>query len=191
MSRAFFRHKFSLVCRDAILKKQSKNFGSSPLIACVPEEDFQTGADLLRVFKNLLRPLNKHSDEDSVMFENDGSSMRTSENNLLDGSCNGLKQELFKFWLTEDRITFKDVPIEWDKPLPGAFTSGQVNAPIHITVDWSEYALEQYDSKQLEVITESLRAGYSAKKLRQEVVSLYSCLEAFLKEEPLGPEDMW
>jgi len=25
----------------------------------------------------------------------------------------------------------------------------------------------------------------------QESVSLYKCLEAFLKEEPLGPEDMW
>ncbi|KHN34173.1 Ubiquitin carboxyl-terminal hydrolase 8 [Glycine soja] len=25
----------------------------------------------------------------------------------------------------------------------------------------------------------------------QESVSIYKCLEAFLKEEPLGPEDMW
>jgi ubiquitin carboxyl-terminal hydrolase 4/11/15 len=178
-----------LLCRDTILKKQAKNFGSSPLVACVPEEEFQTGSDLLRLFKHLLRPLNKHSDEDLLMLENDGCSNMTISTN--DRSQNILKHEMFKFWLIEDRITFKDVLIEWDKPLPGAFTSGQVNTPLQIAVDWSEYALEQYDAKQLEVITESLRGGYSAKKLRQEVVSLYSCLEAFLKEEPLGPEDMW
>jgi hypothetical protein len=28
-------------------------------------------------------------------------------------------------------------------------------------------------------------------RMPQESVSLYKCLEAFLKEEPLGPEDMW
>lgn len=29
------------------------------------------------------------------------------------------------------------------------------------------------------------------KKTKQEAVSLFSCLDSFLKEEPLGPDDMW
>uniref|UniRef100_A0A452Y8C0 USP domain-containing protein n=1 Tax=Aegilops tauschii subsp. strangulata TaxID=200361 RepID=A0A452Y8C0_AEGTS len=33
--------------------------------------------------------------------------------------------------------------------------------------------------------------GFMSKKTRQEAVNLFSCLDAFLKDEPLGPDDMW
>lgn len=37
---------------------------------------------------------------------------------------------------------------------------------------------------------EVFKSDFLAKK-PQESVSLYKCLEAFLQEEPIGPEDMW
>lgn len=208
------------MCRESILKKPVKNFGS-PLVTWVPEEGFSTGSDLLRIFENLLQPLNKsqffsslekeengkedangtsnHLEEDREMLENDPAASNTEvsvENNLHDENsalCNGSKQDhqLFRFSLGEERFGARQVVIEMDKTLPTNFSTARTNTRIQIAVDWSEEALEQYDVKQLEVASEVSRAGFQVKKPRQEAVSLYSCLEAFLKEEPLGPEDMW
>lgn len=205
---------------EIILKKPVKSFGS-PLISWVPEEGFCTGADLLHVFEHILQPLKKsavfcaveqaengrqegngtcdHLDEDREMLENDEATLNaeaSEEANLNEqrfGLCNGAKHEHqnFQFWVGEERFGAKQIHIEMDKPLPAIFNSSRINTRIHVAVDWSEPALESYDVKQLEVSSEGIRTGSSIKKQRQEAVSLYSCLEAFLKEEPLGPEDMW
>ncbi|CDY16616.1 BnaC09g36570D [Brassica napus] len=48
--------------------------------------------------------------------------------------------------------------------------------------------LDVYDTCLLSSLPEVSKFGT---KRPQETVSLYKCLEAFLKEEPLGPDDMW
>lgn len=206
---------------DAILQKQSRNFGS-PLIAALPEEGLNTGAELLELFETILGPLANvqcqllskglenglqengnriHDDEDTDMFETDIPAVNTGASNGDDlaectkksGEINGLKQDCqkFQFWLTDERIIGRDALIELDKPLPAIFSSTRMNTRIYVAVDWSEHALDCYDVKQIEAMPEISRTGFSVKKPRQESVSLYTCLEAFLKEEPLGPEDMW
>lgn len=62
---------------------------------------------------------------------------------------------------------------------------------ILIYVDWSQNLLEKFETHYLENLPEVFKSGPVAKKARYEPLSLYTCLEAFLREEPLVPEDMW
>lgn len=65
------------------------------------------------------------------------------------------------------------------------------SATVLVYVDWSQKLLEKYDTQPLETLPEVLKYGPVTKKTRTEPLSLYTCLEAFLREEPLVPEDMW
>ncbi|ERN11918.1 ubiquitin carboxyl-terminal hydrolase 5 [Amborella trichopoda] len=60
-----------------------------------------------------------------------------------------------------------------------------------VFMDWSEKELQKYDTRYLENLPEVFKYGPATKKARTEPLSLYTCLEAFLREEPLVPEDMW
>lgn len=62
---------------------------------------------------------------------------------------------------------------------------------LKIMMSWSDKLHGIYDFHFLEDLPEVFKSGFMLKKTRQEAVTLYSCLEAFLKEEPLGPDDMW
>ncbi|KAE9588677.1 putative ubiquitinyl hydrolase 1 [Lupinus albus] len=65
------------------------------------------------------------------------------------------------------------------------------SSTILVYIDWSQKLLEKYDTHSLETLPEVLKYGPVTKKARTEPLSLYTCLEAFLREEPLVPEDMW
>lgn len=60
-----------------------------------------------------------------------------------------------------------------------------------VILDWTEKEYELYDAGYLKDLPEVHKSGLTVKKTKQEAISLFSCLEAFLKEEPLGPDDMW
>ncbi|KAK6646162.1 hypothetical protein PHAVU_L004601 [Phaseolus vulgaris] len=62
---------------------------------------------------------------------------------------------------------------------------------IRVFLDWSDRENELYDSSYLRDLPEVHKPGFTVKKTKQEAISLFSCLEAFLTEEPLGPDDMW
>ncbi|KAJ1409278.1 Ubiquitin specific protease, conserved site [Sesbania bispinosa] len=62
---------------------------------------------------------------------------------------------------------------------------------IRVFLDWTDKEHELYDANYLRDLPEVHKTGFSVKKTRQEAISLFSCLEAFLTEEPLGPDDMW
>ncbi|KAL0446556.1 UNVERIFIED_CONTAM: Ubiquitin carboxyl-terminal hydrolase 10 [Sesamum latifolium] len=62
---------------------------------------------------------------------------------------------------------------------------------IKVMLDWTEKEHELYDASYLKDLPEVHKSGLLAKKTKQEAISLFSCLDAFLKEEPLGPDDMW
>lgn len=65
------------------------------------------------------------------------------------------------------------------------------SATVLVYIDWSQKLMEKYDTHPLETLPEVLKYGPVTKKARTEPLSLYTCLEAFLREEPLVPEDMW
>ncbi|CAI7903702.1 unnamed protein product [Closterium sp. NIES-53] len=79
--------------------------------------------------------------------------------------------------------------------LPKGFTPDMLSKDgLALLLDWSVNGLKEfYDVGQLEELPEvsSGSAGLPMKNKRQEGVTLFSCLDAFIKEEPLGPDDMW
>lgn len=68
-------------------------------------------------------------------------------------------------------------------------TTGSTSIVVY--VDWSQKLLDKYHTHYLENLPEVYKYGPVTKKARTEPLSLYTCLEAFLREEPLVPEDMW
>lgn len=62
---------------------------------------------------------------------------------------------------------------------------------VKVMLDWTNKEHGLYDSSYLKDLPEVHKSGILAKKTKQEAISLFSCLDAFLKEEPLGPDDMW
>ncbi|KAL3536010.1 hypothetical protein ACH5RR_004471 [Cinchona calisaya] len=92
----------------------------------------------------------------------------------------------FQFYLGS--YLCKDYKIEMDKPVPiSTLTFDKV---VSVVVSWPEKMVNDYDTSLLNVLPKVRETPpFSSKS--QESVSLYECLDAFLKEEPLGPEDMW
>ncbi|KAL3817855.1 hypothetical protein ACJIZ3_003760 [Penstemon smallii] len=62
---------------------------------------------------------------------------------------------------------------------------------VKVMLDWTEKENQLYDASYLKDLPEVHKTGILAKKTKQEAISLFSCLDSFLKEEPLGPDDMW
>lgn len=65
------------------------------------------------------------------------------------------------------------------------------SATVTIYLDWTAELSGMYDITCLEGLPEVLKYGPATKKARSEPLSLYACLEAFLREEPLVPDEMW
>jgi len=61
---------------------------------------------------------------------------------------------------------------------------------VKVLVTWPDKMIEQYDTSLLSFLPEICKTDFFSKKPQQSV-SLYQCIEQFLKEEPLGLEDMW
>lgn len=97
---------------------------------------------------------------------------------------NAVDDRELSFSLLPDYHSFSLQPLESDSVVnPGSVTK--------ILVKWNEKEHEKYDSSYLNDLPEVHKSSFLAKKIRQEEISLFSCLEAFLAEEPLGPDDMW
>nr|XP_043638902.1 ubiquitin carboxyl-terminal hydrolase 9-like [Erigeron canadensis] len=62
---------------------------------------------------------------------------------------------------------------------------------VKVFLDWTDKEHESYDASYLKDLPMVHKPGITVKKTKQESISLFSCLDAFLKEEPLGPDDMW
>ncbi|XP_010929801.2 ubiquitin carboxyl-terminal hydrolase 5 isoform X1 [Elaeis guineensis] len=65
------------------------------------------------------------------------------------------------------------------------------SATVLVFINWSKRDLKKYDIHYLENLPEVLKYAPAPKRTRGEPLSLYACLDAFLREEPLVPEDMW
>ncbi|PWA60653.1 Peptidase C19, ubiquitin carboxyl-terminal hydrolase 2 [Artemisia annua] len=170
-----------------------KPYGT-PLLYPVSSDATITRGDLQLIVHTMLSPMLKTEPEDSEISNGDTSSVASDLKNT------SIKADLtFK----EDNDS-KETPLK----LPLKLVDGN-NACIDLTVgeertvrlpsssisvllyiDWSPKLLKKYETHYLENLPEVFQYG-PTKKSRTEPLSLYSCLEAFLREEPLVPEDMW
>ncbi|KAL1544548.1 Ubiquitin carboxyl-terminal hydrolase 8 [Salvia divinorum] len=112
----------------------------------------------------------------------------------LSGSSETLEKEEFEahsdtesqFFLTNEKVTEKGCEIGMEELVkPKAVSELQ-----YVLVSWSQKMVTQYNIQPLILLPEVSKSAFFSKR-PQESVSLYKCLEAFLKEEPLGPDDMW
>ncbi|XP_058770669.1 ubiquitin carboxyl-terminal hydrolase 9-like [Vicia villosa] len=185
-------------CPDNMKGGDRKIFGT-PLVTYLVE-DPQYGSNIETYVHRMLAPLRKaHSSTRSHEGKENGfisggsdeqSSISNSESeprNLTHGSREqegtSCGESSFQLALTNDGC-FSCEPIE---------KASVIKPSTHIKVflDWTEREYELYDASYLRDLPEVHKTGFSVKKTRQEAISLFSCLEAFLTEEPLGPDDMW
>ncbi|XP_057536456.1 ubiquitin carboxyl-terminal hydrolase 8 [Amaranthus tricolor] len=176
-----------------------KSFGI-PLVARVSNK--MKGADIFNLYMKLLNPFlmpnednlqDQDASKSSVadnMIENtsnlvvyeqtDGTEVDNDEGIEVAGYCE------FLFYFTDEKGILRNSKIEMDD----SAISENLPRRLNVAVSWPEKKTEIYDTVLLSNLPEIFKSGFPAKR-PQEIVSLYRCLEAFLKEEPLGPEDMW
>lgn len=92
----------------------------------------------------------------------------------------------FQLYMTDEKGIARQSRIIMDEPVVPIGTSGRLN----VLVCWPEKLTKEHNPSFFSPLPEIFKPGFFAKR-PQETVSLYKCLEAFLTEEPLGPEDMW
>uniref|UniRef100_A0A0D9WVP5 Ubiquitin carboxyl-terminal hydrolase n=1 Tax=Leersia perrieri TaxID=77586 RepID=A0A0D9WVP5_9ORYZ len=92
----------------------------------------------------------------------------------------------FEFYLTNGRCDAQQTRIETNELDLLETTPNRLLINVH----WEQDALRQYDTSMLKSLPEIHKLELIPKG-NEDSVALHGCLEAFLKEEPLGPEDMW
>ncbi|XP_062082489.1 ubiquitin carboxyl-terminal hydrolase 8 isoform X2 [Humulus lupulus] len=159
------------------------------------------GSDIRNLYLELLNPfqvcakkaLDNLDSSEGTAFE-DSTQKQNTVNSDISGTVNldinGANLPLdykLQFYLADEKGTSRESEIVMNEPVMAAGLSKRLN----VLVCWPEKCSEQqYDTHLLCSLPEVFKSGLFAKR-PQDSVSLYKCLEAFLKEEPLGPEDMW
>ncbi|KAH6792580.1 ubiquitin-specific protease 9 [Perilla frutescens var. hirtella] len=172
----------------------------TPLVTVL--EDPQSGADIYLAVERMLSPLRRKEFVTSIRIDDskeNGSSSSTPEEQMntctgqlgpaiqsmeeVEGDEVSSKDFIFQLCITDDN-GYSWNPIMKDSPIkPGRLTKS--------SLEWTEKEHEFYDASSVQVIPEVHKSQIFASKTKEEAVSLFSCLDAFLKEEPLGPDDMW
>jgi ubiquitin carboxyl-terminal hydrolase 4/11/15 len=178
-----------------------KPFGT-PLVSLISRDEVITRGDIQTVVDTMLSPLliseslrQADTSEPCPSLaasekRRDSSSVEACSNSMSDTvNKDGNAVTLFKLplQLVEESNACVDLSVGEDKAIKLSSTS----TSVLVYVDWSRELLEKYDTHYLENLPEVFKYGPVNKKARTEPLSLYTCLEAFLREEPLVPEDMW
>uniref|UniRef100_A0A7N0VJ31 Ubiquitin carboxyl-terminal hydrolase n=1 Tax=Kalanchoe fedtschenkoi TaxID=63787 RepID=A0A7N0VJ31_KALFE len=175
-----------------------KAFGI-PFVATVRNN--ASGSDIGRTYLELLRPFfisENGSNESNTSVTSAGEENAEAEDAVnpcadivmsLDDNQKGTQSPSdaeLQFYLTDEKGTHNDNKIVMNERLPETGSPSR----CYILVLWPEKLIERYNMQPLNMLPEVFKCSFLARK-PQESVSLYKCLEAFLKEEPLGPDDMW
>ncbi|XP_071919335.1 ubiquitin carboxyl-terminal hydrolase 9-like isoform X3 [Coffea arabica] len=172
------------------LRASERKLFLTPLITFL--EDPQSGADIDLAVHRMLSPLRKKGYSSSISIRNGRESTNGCSTQLGPGTqsaenCESEEMSInslsFHLCIMEDsglsrRRISKETVIKF----------GRV---VKVMLDWTEREFDLYDASYLKDLPEVHKTGLTMKKTKQEAISLFSCLDAFLKEEPLGPDDMW
>ncbi|KAL6875597.1 hypothetical protein ACP4OV_013110 [Aristida adscensionis] len=146
-----------------------------PLVAQIPRNEIVTGYDIHELVRKMLVPMLRNQDSQQLAVQNSVSirtqSYHTDSNkfqlNLVDDSNTVIEK-------TDDAIR---IP--------------QSSLAAVFFVNWAKADLKKINTQYLEDLPEVFKFAPPVKRTRSEPLSLYACLDAFLREEPLVPEDMW
>ncbi|XP_025658098.1 ubiquitin carboxyl-terminal hydrolase 5 isoform X2 [Arachis hypogaea] len=171
-----------------------KPYGT-PIVSLISCDDPVTRGDIQVIVNRMLSPLlrksgnTEHTNTETSITKaaGDNASSDAYATNLVSNSVNKAgRTPTLPLLLIDESNACIDLSMGEDKvvKLPSSST-------LLVYIDWSQKLLEKYDTHPLEILPEVLKYGPVSKKARTEPLSLYTCLEAFLREEPLVPEDMW
>uniref|UniRef100_A0A0E0MPQ3 Ubiquitin carboxyl-terminal hydrolase n=1 Tax=Oryza punctata TaxID=4537 RepID=A0A0E0MPQ3_ORYPU len=179
-------------------RKSWKSFGT-PLVSSLP--DTINGSTIFDLYQKVMTPFrvpkDDSSDADHIIGKSspvdetadvDMNSDATESTSINNNTCEDetMTEDGMQFYLINERFPDQRMKIEMDQPI--RLTASQKR--LHVVVCWQDNGLEQYSFSSLDNLPEIYKAVLFSRR-PQETCSLYACLEAFLKEEPLGPEDMW
>lgn len=181
-----------------------KPYGT-PLVSAISGDEAITRGDIRAMVRRMLSPLQRKSLENvdisgssipaaaSDPCNDSGSGKASAELNTSraeNDDVNGSKVTAFpelQLQLVDESNECIDLSEGEDESIK--ISSSSISIVVYI--DWSQKLLESYDTHYVENLQEVFKYGHIPKKARNEPLSLYTCLEAFLREEPLVPEDMW
>lgn len=178
------------------LSSSWKAFGI-PLVARICNS--VNGSDVYNLYLKLINPfqirsegISNNSDSSEKTVIEEVKELKDAISPVLSAGANGINEiwvdpdsdaEL-QFYLTDDKGATRASKLVMDEPVT------RLPRRLNLLVFWPEKKIEQYDTRLISSLPEIFKSGFIARR-PQESVSLYRCLEAFLKEEPLGPDDMW
>ncbi|CAI0374597.1 unnamed protein product [Linum tenue] len=167
------------------LSSQWNAFGV-PLITSVPYEDSITRGDIQREVQKILLPW---FGGENLTQDTDGDICGDHVTDLVKSNgCPSKTMSLkFSLQMANGSNELIDLSSKEGKSVRVATSS----APAVVYVDWSRDLIEKCNTNYFENLPEVFKYGHVSKKARTEPLSLYTCLEGFLREEPLVPEDMW
>ncbi|KAL0460403.1 UNVERIFIED_CONTAM: Ubiquitin carboxyl-terminal hydrolase 5 [Sesamum latifolium] len=172
-----------------------KPYGT-PLVSPISCDDTITRSDIQLIVHTMLSPMLRTKNCGAVTSSN--ASVTASDQSHADsdvtnarkgdgGSSKLTSLEKLPLQLVDENNACIDLTVGDDKVVKLSSSS----MSILVFVDWSQKLLGSYDTSHIENLPEVCKYGHVSKKARNEPLSLYTCLEAFLREEPLVPEDMW
>lgn len=193
--------------REAVNARSSmgwKPYGT-PLVLPISSDDAITRGDIQLIVHTMLSPMRRENPGDSDISDNNTSSAASTPPAAINATeactdsseadsthkdtSNAKRRTLPKLplQLVDENNACIDLSVGEEKAVKLSSSS----MSILLFVDWSQKLLKNYDTHYLENLPEVFKNGPVTKKARTEPLSLYTCLEAFLHEEPLVPEDMW
>lgn len=166
-----------------------KPYGT-PLVSPISCEDTITRSDIQQIVNTMLSPLLRTKGSGAITTSNVSvvaSNESHTDSNIADGGSSNPVSEKLPLQLVDENNACIDLTVGDDKVVKLSLSS----MSILVFVDWSQKLLASYDTNHIENLAEVCKYVPVSKKVRHEPLSLYTCLEAFLREEPLVPEDMW
>jgi hypothetical protein len=146
-----------------------------PLLAQISRNEIVTGFDIHELVHKMLVPVLRNPDSLHLAVQ---SSVSTRTHSYHTDSSK------FQLLLVDDSNTVIEKSND-------AIRIPQSSLATVFFINWPKADLKKIDTHHLEYLPEVFMYAPPAKRTRGEALSLYACLDAFLREEPLVPEDMW
>ncbi|URE22782.1 ubiquitin carboxyl-terminal hydrolase [Musa troglodytarum] len=175
-------------------------FYGIPLLASISRDEIVTGAAIQEILQRMLAPM--LGSEELRPLSMSGSSMNAAsqshqdrankacldshESQLKDQELNCKSESTHKMQL--QLVDENNAPVDLSSVENPIMMPG---SSIVLFINWSKKDLKKYDTHHFENHPEVFKFVPAPKRTRGEPLSLYACLDAFLREEPLVPEDMW
>ncbi|XP_024003784.1 ubiquitin carboxyl-terminal hydrolase 5 [Eutrema salsugineum] len=178
---------------------QLKPYGT-PLLSLASRENALTKGKIHCIVQNMLSPfrreesMGKKGNIDSSIPERRSARFSNSEDEDKNGGLRKVKKgsssevgaSKLSLQLMDENNRTVNLPDD-----EGEAIKLPPSATVIVYLDWTVELSGIYDITCLESLPEVLKYGPATKKARSEPLSLYACLEAFLREEPLVPDEMW